>query len=354
MNKVRQNNFELLKVVSILLIIFHHFYTRGLFDSTIIKDNIFEMFFVSFFGSFGKCASLVFILITGYFMAYKEVNYKKIIKIIFQFLFYNITILFILILLKQNVGLKSIIRLLFPVFFGNWFVVTYIQLLILSPIINKLFKNCDKKTPKLFLLICIFCFFVIPTFVPGTSWSISNIGIFIITYLTGMYINCYDVNFKISYIILSIISLIAVLLFDVCNIMLDNAIINLSIDFNSLNSIFMFILAISLFLYFKRIKIKTNVFNIIASSSLGIYILHDNYLLRNIIWNEIFPNNTIVASNLFYVLFLLKVFLIFIIFLAIDKVLMFIFGKLINIISDKLYNLINDYFKRSKFYEEKN
>lgn len=351
----REYNFELLKSLCILLIVVHHFFTHGLFDGIVIENNLLKMLLVSFLGSFGKCASLIFILISGYFMINKKMNYKKILRIVFQFFIYSLTILIVFLLIRGKINIKLIIKLLFPIIFGNWFVITYIQLLIISPLLNRLFKNCERAVMKKSLVLCIICFFIIPTFIPNTNWSLSCLGIFAITYLCGMYINYYHINISKTNILTLVFSLVIVSLFDYINITHGNLLINFGIDFDSLNSIFMFMIAISIFLIFKSIKIKNinlgKIFGVIAKSSLGIYILHDNFIVRSVIWNEIFPNSVILSSDLFFIFYPLKILLIYVIFLLIDKVLMFLYGKLINMLSNKTYNIVNFLFKKVNILE---
>lgn len=333
-NEVRKSNFELLRIVAMILIIFHHFYVHGIFDLS-TDSNVIKMMVVSFLGSFGKCASLIFILITGYFMIEKKSNPKRIIRLIFQFLIYNIIILVILLLTGQNLGIKDCLKLLLSIFWENWFVITYIQLLILSPFINKMLKSISKKETIKLILISTSCFFLIPTFVPGSDWIISNLGIFVITYIIGAYIKMYEWQPRKKHMwLITIISLFSIIAFDILNIKSGYKLMEVGFDFTYTNSIFMLVLAIAIFILFKPLKIQSKIINKISKSTLGIYLLHDNFYMRDLVWNGIFSNNMIINSNAFLIMYFSKIACVFILFLIADKVLMIIFGKLISLLSD--------------------
>lgn len=52
------------------------------------------------------------------------------------------------------------------------------------------------------------------------------------------------------------------------------------------------IISISIFMCFKDIKFNySEVINKISSLTFGIYLIHDNYLVRNLLWREIFNEN---------------------------------------------------------------
>ena len=89
----RQSNFELLRIVAMLMIVFHHFAYHGAFnyDSTSISISY---FWYSLIIMGGKIGVNIFILISAYFLILSSgINFKKIFKIIGQVLFYSILFL---------------------------------------------------------------------------------------------------------------------------------------------------------------------------------------------------------------------------------------------------------------------
>lgn len=71
-------------------------------------------------------------------------------------------------------------------------------------------------------------------------------------------------------------------------------------------------MAVSLFLYFVTRPYFFNAsINRIAGSVLGIYLIHDNDLMRTIIWDYIFPNLEYIESSWYMLFYAGKVFAVF-------------------------------------------
>ena len=88
MNKIeRKSNFELLRIVSIFLIIMHHFSLNSNFE---YQMNTFEDIYSKALRIFGKLGVFIFVIISGYFYEKNNVNIKKIIKFIVKICFFSI------------------------------------------------------------------------------------------------------------------------------------------------------------------------------------------------------------------------------------------------------------------------
>lgn len=85
----RQSNFELLRIVCMILIIAHHFSVHSIIPENISRLNrfIFDVFAIG-----GKVAVNVFVLISGYFMVKSKFKLQKLLMLIFQTFFYSIVI----------------------------------------------------------------------------------------------------------------------------------------------------------------------------------------------------------------------------------------------------------------------
>jgi surface polysaccharide O-acyltransferase-like enzyme len=68
--------------------------------------------------------------------------------------------------------------------------------------------------------------------------------------------------------------------------------------FTSINSPLVLISSISLFLIFENFNIYNKTINFISKTTLGIYIIHDNKIIREYLWNEIFNNNQLFKFEL--------------------------------------------------------
>ena len=133
--------------------------------------------------------------------------------------------------------------------------------------------------------------------------------------------------------------ILSVLSFDMLGYLLKNNIFILNATyFKYYNSILAVIWAASTFIYFIDVKFKSKLINFISSSVLGIYLIHENDLLKRYIWRGIFPNAN--YANFPYIHALIKVLCIFIICLIIDVIKRFTISKIFNNWLDKNYNKI--------------
>lgn len=301
MEKKRESNFELLRIISILLIIsFHYVYKSGYqlehltFNSYIIKT-------IWFFGELGVN---LFVLITGYFMVKGKISAKKIVKLILEVYFYNL-INVLLYSYYTGFKLRSIV-LLFPVIFSRyWFVSAYLIIYLLSPFFNKLIYNMSKSEFQKLLIITVFIWGIIQTIFGIFANSTETLLFYtrflwlIIVYFIGAYIRLYDIKFlntKTKAIKTALISFGA-MVFSIGFIYLfRNSFAKIGLEEYAYlykpNNVFMMLLSMSVFQYFKQIKIKEiKVINVLASTSLGIYMLHDG-LFCTILWQNILDTKT--------------------------------------------------------------
>ena len=160
----RDSNFELLRIVSMFMIIIHHFFCYGFYSFSLpykIDD-----FILIIFQSGGKIGAALFIMITGYYMVYVEkIKIKKLIELECKALYYSIGIfLALLLFFNRNFSLDEIIKTFFPNLSGvYWFFSGYFFIYVLSPYINKFIFSIDKKELRNFLVICFVFLMLIPS-----------------------------------------------------------------------------------------------------------------------------------------------------------------------------------------------
>lgn len=300
--KRRESQFEILRIISMFLIVMYHFsiYTFG-FETISFSYNKIVMDILSIGGKIGVN---IFILISSYFMINKNFKARKFIKLFGQVWFYSI---FTLIILKifvpsYSINIKEIVKSVFPILLNKyWFVTAYILLMIFSPYLNFIINNFSEKMLKKLLVTLLF-FSVI---INGTiSMSFEEMGCSIIwfstLYLLIGYIKKYVdltkkkksknlIIFIVSYALLALSCIIIDLVgYKMQN---NNIILSQSRYFMRQNSILSFLASIELFLFFTKIKIKNNnIINKIASCSFGVYLIHDNDILRNYLWKTMFQS----------------------------------------------------------------
>ena len=293
--KKRQANFELLRIISMILIVIFHFSDWGGIIN--INSSIGNKLFGEFINIGGKLGVNLFVLISGYFLSSSKFKIKKLLKILLEVWFYSVGIAIICFLLKiGDLSKTTLIRSLLPVTYNMyWFVTSYVGLYLLFPFINKLLNNLDRKKHKTIIILLGLMISIIPTFMPKANPFNSNLIWFVYVYIIATYISKYDMKFiennRKNLIIIFMIAMLMFISSVICTFIgykidIFNRLIT---HFNTMYSLPMLILSIYVFAIFKNIHIKNNIIiSTLARSSFAVYLIHINavfrgYLFKNII-----------------------------------------------------------------------
>ena len=91
----RESNFELLRIISMILIVLHHYALHGgLFQPNNLNEKVGLFILLG-----GKIGVNVFVIISGYFLVNSKFRIKKLLQLIGQVYFYAIFIIISLILI---------------------------------------------------------------------------------------------------------------------------------------------------------------------------------------------------------------------------------------------------------------
>ena len=116
----RSSNFELLRILTMLCIIAHHYVVNSGITEKITQSNVLQWnsVFALIFGWGGKTGINVFVLITGYFMCKSKISLKKFLGIFFEIEFYEIVFyVFFISVGYESFSLKVFIRTIcFPIY----------------------------------------------------------------------------------------------------------------------------------------------------------------------------------------------------------------------------------------------
>lgn len=342
--KIRKSNFELLRIIAMFLILFHHFYYNNFnFDYSNITIS---QFIVQFLSSFGKVGVCIFILITGYFSVESKFKLKKLFKLIGETLFYSWIFLWIyLLFINKDITRQELIRCLFPISQNEyWFITTYIVLYLLSDYINILVKALSKKQMQILIGVLFVIWSLLPsltffTKIFSTKFEFSNLDWFILMYLIGAYLKRFPLE-KLT-INKSIFLLVICLMLNILSILFLNKYfyklkinpLDYSWTMNLLISLFTSIL---IFNIFSKINVKSKFINKISTGVFGVYLIHTQILMRNVIWFKIF-NITKYADTAKIVIYeIFVVVAIFIICTIIDFIRQFTIEKIYMRLIEKL------------------
>lgn len=301
----RNSSIELLRIIAMVFIVMHHFVAHGNFnfDHTEVTIN---RFFLQLFMLGGKIGVDVFVLISGYFLVKSSgVTVKKVGMFWLQLFSYSSIIYFVNYIFSggQAGDVKLLARYLFPIIFENWwFASAYFVLYLLSPYLNQLIYALSKNQLRNLVLLLGFIWVVIPTFLPSEFQS-NNVLFFIFLYFVAAYIRLYPETFKLSNkrysltaISLFIMTFMSAVIFDIIG--LKFAVFSkFAIHFFGQNQLPIVLISICLLIVFLRIDLGHRTWiNVIASATFGVYLLHDDDIVREFIWNEVFNGSQYIDS----------------------------------------------------------
>lgn len=299
---MRKSNFELLRIVSIFLIVLSHFCVHTPWPDSMPQANyLFTRMF-----SLGEVGVACFVFITGYFSHMKTLNTTSLIKIILQVSFYSLSSFLIsnMLSLSEDYSRFSIT----PILSGTyWFATAYIGILLFQPYINLLISSLSKHQHKALLLFS-FAIFGAPQIVSSSNFVYSNFIYFIFLYLCGAYWSKYgnplrglrlSAHFTVAVggLTLLLISIGFAFLHP-----LDSMFFHINRSYLiSLQSIPLIAVSSVIFLFFERLDIGSNrLINGISKHVFGVYLLSDNPLIRYPLWTFVL---TTINCNLSIVIF---------------------------------------------------
>ena len=315
----RKSGIELLRIVSMILIILYHFVCFGF--KNIGSLNIFSVnnFLLSFFWAGGKYGVSLFGLITGYFMIKSHVSFKKIVKLELQVLFYSISIMFLFFILgKKELSADTLSTYFFPNYHQlYWFFSSYFLLYLLIPLLNFIFLRLKKEYFLLILGILVAIFILIPSFNLMVNFK-DGIYLFFY-YIVGAYIRLFMEEVKSKKIFLFFGILFYFLIIGSTFVIqylshFNGILLDYIYSFTRLGSFLSFTSAIFLFLFFKDLELKNSGWiNRLAGVCFGVYLFHEHDYMREFLWGELFDVNLFIGSPYFIFYSMFVVGIIFII-----------------------------------------
>lgn len=333
----RDSNFELLRILAILFIISFHCAWEGGFE---YPAFCFNKFLVESFHMLGEIGVNLFILISGYHMIRGRFKIKKLISLLLQVQFYNWICVFLCVHFGTlTLDRRTVFINFFPVTeYKYWFATVYILLYLFSPYINKLLLCLSRKEFQKMLLLCLAVFCIFPTVYGALKNDTETLFYYnrfiwlLIVYMIGAYIRLYPpVKYVSSAKWLGISALI--FFFMECAIYVME---RFQPFFNKVgivggnyfwrpNTIPVAAVSLSLFLCFRFIKVKPiKAVNLLASTTFGIYLLHDGQL-NFYIWQVLLKSTEYTFSPRLILFIPMCALLIFIIGACVDFLRQFLF-----------------------------
>ncbi len=275
----RQSGIELLRLVAMYMVLLLHanYISFG-------KPSV-EDIHLNYLTSFGRVlaeqlcivAVNVYVLISGWFGIKPKI--KSIISLLLQVFTYSAIIMVAWIIVRRPVLHFSDVMGVLVIGRQYWFIIAYLLLYILSPVLNAFVENSSMKTIKGFL-VAFFSFEFIYGWFQGAGGfnggysAMSFIGLYILARylrLYGTWITNKNILFYISsYLLLSFsVALWVVMQY----YYLGNVYFFSYIDYNCP---FVIIASVLFFLAFIKMNFKNGIVNYCSTSALSVYLIHVN------------------------------------------------------------------------------
>ena len=201
--KGRQLNFELLRILAMLMIVCLHYLSKGGFLGDPARAEISAAGYAAWLiEAFCLVAVNVYVLISGYFGAGGEAKdvLKRPLNIWKQVMFYSVVIGAIAVITGiQQFDIYQIFTYIFPVVTEHyWFATSYIILCFFMPYLDKGIETLDKKNFEKLLCAFLLVFCIAKTVIPmQLAWDKYGYDTFwfVTIYLTGAYIRHYGIPF---------------------------------------------------------------------------------------------------------------------------------------------------------------
>ena len=364
MSKVRSSNFELMRIISMILIILWHVIMHGHMIENSTNEAI--TIFLKFIMSIIIIHVNSFVILMGFFQSKSSFELAKLFRLVFQVMFYVILMFFVSIKMGwiEKIDIALYIDNFMPSSIGfYWFIASYIIVYILSDFLNIIIERINKNEFKRILIVLFILLSIIP-YITGFKFF-KNDGLnfysFIFLYLVGAYIRIYPIDKSYYLKRMSKNGYRMFLIFIFLSMAFLNFLINgFAYRIDGLNGVFSYlsfkilkseytyfvpfviVQSIAYFELFRTFDFKNRLINYLSSCMFGIYLFHEFPYVQTHIYNFLRIDIGGFDSYKMLLRMFLIVFVIFICGLLVEivrKLIVKILSKL------KIFNSLNNVIK---------
>lgn len=334
----RSSNLELFRIITMLVIIAHHYVVNSGLTSIIYESESLSAidYFLLIFGWGGKTGINCFMLITGYFMCTSKITALKYGKLVGERYFYAILFFLIFCLSGYSTfSVKAFLKMIFPFFaVRDNFTVCFFLFYLFIPFLNKLIHSLAEKEHLVLIALCLCIYTILPSFAKADV-RYSYVTWFMVLYLIASYIRLYPKKIFDGAGKWGLMTAGTV----VCSWMsvmilawIGNKFGKTQIAYffvSDSNKILAVITALCAFLFFKNLKIKQSRFiNTVAASTFGVLLIHANSdIMRQWLWRDTLENVKWYHTPWIYLHAVGSVFGIYIVCTVLDMIRRYLFEK---------------------------
>lgn len=295
----RMANMELLRIVSMMLVVVLHFLGKGGGLVNLTEESMPGSGYLAWIlEAFAIVAVNVYMLLSGFFLVESSFKVTRLLQLFLQIWFYSIGIGLVAaaagLLPEGGFGIHYFLMLFFPVSMGHyWFMTAYVFMYLFIPMLSAGIKKLTKRQLQVVLVLLILIFSVVKSVVPGRLEADMQ-GYDCIWYLcvftVAAYIRLYGLPFfqnrrrSFAVYLAAVAGIVGVTFFlRFLYLKTGNFGTILTICYNY-NHILVLIASVAFFYLFYHIRIKPGAFSRIvcriAPFTLGVYLWHEHVALR--------------------------------------------------------------------------
>lgn len=349
----RQANFELLRIVAMLMIISLHYLVKGfVVTSTPLEKPVGA--FAWLIEAFCIVAVNCYVLISGYFCVESVWKPGRIGSLLCQVLFYSLLVPCVLLLLgaesAKRMELYDWIDCVLPIETEHyWFATAYLVMYLFAPFLAAGIRQMEKRQLQV-VTVLLLCFFslgktIFPVFLVTDRYGY-NFGWFLCLFVVAGYIRRYGIPwlekrshaaavYLLSSLGIWLLALLSNILENRSKIDAYSYYANMPYTYNHLLCL---VSAVSLFYFFKNLRIRegrfADVVRKLAPYTFGVYLLHEHNLVRHVWMNWLGVEK--VRESLWFVPHMIGcISLVFVIGISVDGVRAWLFGQVGKILPRK-------------------
>ena len=325
--KKRNANFELLRIVAMLMILVLHYNSHAnvLLQLGVPANRV--QIFATILEGFCITGLNTYVFLSGYFLSKSKIKPGKIIQLICQVYFYTILISVAMMIVgiyvvQTNDSVFKTVQYLFPISSEHyWFVTAYIIMYVFAPIMNAAVEVLSRKQLKWTILGLLIWFSFIKSIVPVmfvTDHFGYDYGWFLCLYLIAAYVRKYDIvlfyNAKRSALVF-VISCLMIGFMSIATYLYNLKFGGLNYYAEvpiHLNFIFTLTGSLGLFSMFRFYQMResrfADVVRFVAPLTFGVYLLHMHLEIRDrwVIWLTHLLGDIATGSIILYVWHLVR------------------------------------------------
>ena len=309
----RQSNFELFRIIVMLLVIAHHYVVNSGIAAAggpIFADPMApRSLYLLLWGGWGKTGINCFVLLSGYFMCEKSITLRKFLKLLCEFMFYRIAITAVFWLTGyEKITPAGIIDVLIPVTeLSDGFTGAYLVFFLFIPFLNILIRNLTERQHVRLLALAAFMYVFLGTFRPLFSVTMNYVSWFAVLFLLASWIRLYPKKTfegaKRWGLIAGACVLVSAASVTACawvSARIGKTYYYVAVtDCNTLLAV---CTGTALFLFFRNLRIRQNrLINTVAATTFGVFCIHAcSDAMRRWLWQDTLKNIEYYSSPAVY------------------------------------------------------